>query len=289
MTNLQWIDERPIREKLEKELKKHAIELVELEATIDEYFSKDLPQYQSWVNYHFADELLQMNVLEKKVVSFGNHIEESIQLSMEMKLHPSELFAGWSEEQILDKILQEEAQKPDEELNLEGSSSSSEPASDEAREIYRRIARCLHPDLRQDAVGEVEKNLWVKAQSAYGKNDVFELQRIEQNIRCGNLEAEPITCSELIRQLEDFRKRHIALQEELKCLSKERAWKFSGRKSMANIEKELQSEFRSTLKDLKSRETYLHKTLSSWVKDTAPPEANSKLRKRTHKSQVSLF
>lgn len=288
MTTLQWIDERPIRRKLEAELAAHAEELATLETTIGEYFSRDLPQYQSWINYHFADDLVQITLLEKKVLALGNHIEESIELSMKMKLHPTDLFAGWTEDQILDKVLSTEEECAKHEAPVEASSAPQVPACSEARELYRRIARCLHPDLRGQ-VGEIEKNLWVKAQAAYAKNDIFELQRIEQNIRCGDLKAEPITCGELLRQLQDFRTQQQDLKKELGCLKQERAWQFSQRKNMSHLEREVQSEFRNTLKELKSRENYLHKTLSSWVSDPTPSESTTKARKRNHKSQVSLF
>ena len=288
MNALLWVDEGPLRKNLEKGLEELSLRLRELESSIETYFSKDLPQYQSWVNHHFADDLVQIALLEKKVRCLGQHVEESVQISMQMNLHPAELFAEWTEEEMLEKIMSEEDEVPaenDSELDI----PSKEAASGDTREVYRRIVRCLHPDLRGDSLSEVEKNLWVKAQKAYAKNDVFELLRLEKNLRCGHLADEPVSYSELLRQLEDFQKRCQSLEAEMNCLKQERAWKFSAKKRHSEIEKEIHTEFRGTIRELKSKEQHLHKTVSSWIKGKVTQVATPKPKKRASKSQVSLF
>jgi hypothetical protein len=237
------------------------------------------------LNHHFADQLSQINQLEKKVCALGHHLEESVQLSVKMNLRPEELFANWSEEQILEKIMAEEEiiDSFEQEELLETKTKIA--VSDESREIFRRLARSLHPDLR-GTLSEAEKNFWVKAQKAYAQNDSFELQRIESSLKSGTLEAEPLSCSEMLRQLDDFKKKYRELEAELRCIRSERAWNFCSKKCLSQLTKELDTEYKAVLRDLKGKEEHLQKTLHSWMQ---PKESKPKARKRSHKSQESLF
>lgn len=288
MKALLRVDEGPIREKLQNELAELSRNLEELERGLESYFSRDLPQYQSWLNHHFSDQLSEINLLEKKVSALGHHLEESVQLSVKMNLSPEELFANWSEDQILEKILKEDPRESPEQEDLLDSPTKISP-NDDSREIYRRIARSLHPDVK-GSLTEAEKNLWVKAQKAYSQNDSFELSRIEDHLRSGNEEAEPLTCSEMLRQLDDFKKKYEALKSELTCIRQERAWNFCAKKCLTQITRELTTEHKAVLRDLKSKEEHLHKTLQSWLtkKEKVAPLA-SKPKRRVHKSQESLF
>lgn len=286
MKTVLGVDEGPIREKIQNELSTLACRLAKLESSVEAYFSRDLPQYQAWLNTHFAERLNQIFELEKRVCALGHHLEESMDLSLKQNVRPEDLFANWSKEQIMEKILAdaEANETPQEELEAPRKIASSA----ESREIYRRIARCVHPDVRGNLT-ECEKNLWVKAQKAYAKNDAFELQRIEQNLKCGKIKFEPLTCSEMLKQLSDFEKKYKELEAELSCIQSERAWNFCEKKSLAQLQKELDTEYRSTLRDLKSKEEHLNKTLNSWIEQKESKAPTAKSKRRSHKSQESLF
>jgi hypothetical protein len=294
MTALLWVDERPLREKLHRELEELSSRVQNLESSVDEYFSKDLVQYQAWVNFRFADDLAQINELEKSVRILGRHVEESEQLSLQSLTNPRDLFealyGGESEEQILQKIFaqheqEERAEKLEEEICVEGQTKIS--AGRDAREIFRKIAKHLHPDVRGTELSDFEKNVWIKAQRAYSKNDTFELQRLECALRTSDDSAsEALSYSELCRQGADFQKKCESLETEVKILTGERAWQFSKRKTLSGLEREIQSEFKNTIKSLRTQETHFRRTLSSWLTPTTKPTPR---RPRSQKSQTSLF
>lgn len=287
MRSLVRVDEGPIRKKIQNELSALACRLSKLESSVEAYFSRDLPQYQAWLNTHFAERLGQISELEKRVCALGHHLEESLNLSVKMNVRPEDLFANWSADQIMEKILSD--QEGSEEPQAEFEAPQKVTASDEAKNTYRRIARCLHPDVK-GALSDAEKNLWIKAQRAYATSNTFELKRIEESLRCCNLEAEPLTCSEMLRQLSDFEKKYKELEAELKCIQSERAWNFCNKKSLHQLERELDTEYSSTVRDLKSKESHLSKTLNSWLEQKESKQVpTTKPKRRTHKSQESLF
>ncbi|MEZ4814806.1 MAG: hypothetical protein R3A80_06315 [Bdellovibrionota bacterium] len=286
MNALQWVDEKPLREKLSQELAGLSKDLLKLEQSVESYFTQDLPQFQTWLTYHFADQLAQISDLERKVCALGHHLEESLKLSVDMDLRPEDLFANWTREQMLEKVFSDEV-SAEESVQEDLPVSEKKNISGDARDVYRRIVRCLHPDLRGALTG-AEKNLWVKAQQAYARDDAFELRRIEHCLRCGDLKAEPLTCSEMMKQASEFRKKFLDLKSELECIQNERAWNFCKKKSYQSLEREIEIEYRSTLKALKAKESHLTKTLDSWLtQDTVVPAA--KQRRRAPKTQQSLF
>ena len=108
-----------------------------------------------------------------------------------------------------------------------------------------------------------------------------------QNLRKGNLSLEPISYSELTNQLQSYELKCEELESELSCLKKERAWTFSVQKKTTLLEGEIQTEFKTTIRDLKSKENHLNKTLCSWL---ASKENLPKVQKRKgSKAQASFF
>lgn len=285
MHSLLWIDEKPLRESLLGQLSEISKKLGGLRSQLDNYFSKDLPQYQSWVNQHFAAQLTEISQLEKKVCALGYHLEETVQLSLQTGRRPEELFAHWSKEEIVENLLKDEIEQGDFIEGLE-ESGVKKVVQHETRELYKRIVRRLHPDTRGE-LSEREKNLWVQAQRAYSQNDSYELFKIEQALSKGDTEVEPLSFSELLSQLEDFKKRLMQLESELSCLQMERAWGFSKKKNLSSLEGEITQEHQATLRDLKAKELHLSQTLNSWLEPKAKVAA--KPRKKASRAQESLF
>ena len=295
MSELLWIDEGPLRESLQRELKALSQELQGVEALIHDYFSRDLPQYQAWVSLNFASQLEEISQLERKVQEMGAQIEETFQMSIELNLDPNKVYQECSAQGVFRDTLKssENDEREFEEnesfeeicVNL---TSQKNCAEAEAKEIFRRIIRAIHPDLRGEALVETEKDLWVRVQRAYAENDVYELLRLEEHL-LSNKELPSIAYSGLLAQAEHVREKIEKLRKEIILLRSERAWNFSQQKNLHSVEQELSFEFQSTLKELKQKQNHFLKTVDSLQARESKTKIPKKAPKRAPKQQASLF
>lgn len=296
MLELMWIDEEPLRKALEEELKALSQELQGVEALVHDYFSRDLPQYQAWVSQNFASQLEEISQLEKKVQEMGAQIEETFQMSIELNLNPQEIYKEYSAQGYYQnsqnnekKIIEEDEVSEDHFMNA---SSQKNCAESEAKEIFRRIIRSIHPDLRGEALIETEKDLWVRVQRAYAENDVYELLRLEEHL-LSKEEVPSLAFSGLLAQSEHLKEKIGKLRKEIILLRSERAWNFSQQKNIHSVQQELTCELHSTLRDLKQKQNHFSKTFDSWQSDESksgmPKKEPKKASKRGSKQQASLF
>jgi hypothetical protein len=292
MLELLWIDERPLRKALEQELKKLSLELQRVEALIHDYFSRDLPQYQAWVSQNFASQLEEISQLEKKVKEMGAQVEETFQMSIELNVDPQKVFQECSAQGFY-KNHQETSSETEnsEEVADEPflrTTTQKNCAEIEAKEIYRRIIRAIHPDLRGEGLIETEKDLWVRVQRAYAENDVYELRRLEEHL-LSREEVPSLAYSGLLAQVDHLSEKIEKLRKEIIHLRSEKAWNFSQQKNIRLVEQELESEFQSTLKTLRQKQSYFSKTFDSWQVQDSKIKTHKKVSKRGSKQQASLF
>jgi len=296
MLELIWINEEPLRKALDDELKALSQELQGVESLVHDYFSRDLPQYQAWVSQNFASQLEEISQLEKKVQEMGAQIEETFQMSIELNLNPEEIYKEYSEQGYYQnsqnnekKFLEEDEVSED---HFMTASSQKNCAESEAKEIYRRIIRSIHPDLRGEALVETEKDLWVRVQRAYAENDVYELLRLEEHL-LSKEEVPSLAYSGLLAQTEHLKEKIGKLRKEIILLRSERAWNFSHQKNVHSVQHELTCELHSTLRDLKQKQIHFSKTFDSWHSDESksgmPKKEPKKASKRGSKQQASLF
>lgn len=293
---LMWIDEGPLRKALDEELKALSQELQGVESLVHDYFSRDLPQYQAWVSQNFASQLEEISQLEKKVQEMGAQIEETFQMSIELNLNPEEIYKEYSAQGYYQNLQNNEKKALEEDEASEdhfmSASSKKNCAESQAKEIYRRIIRSIHPDLRGEALVETEKDLWVRVQRAYVENDVYELLRLEEHL-LSKEEVPSLAYSGLLAQSEHLKEKIEKLRKEIILLRSERAWNFSQQKTIHSVQQELTCELHSILRDLKEKQNHFSKTFDSWQSDESrsgmPKKEPKKASKRGSKQQASLF
>ncbi len=294
MLELMWIDERPLRAALENELRGLSVELQEVEALIHDYFSRDLPQYQAWVTQTFSSQLEEISRLEKKVQEMGAQVEETFQTSIDLNVDPQRVYQEYSAQGFYGDY-QESGFKREQfdemdssEGHYLGATFQKNCAESEAKEVYRRIIRAIHPDLRGEGLVETEKDLWVRVQRAYAKNDLYELRRLEEHLICKE-DVPSLAYSGLLAQVEHIKDKIEKLRKEIILLRSEKAWNFSQQKNIRSVEQELNCEFESTLKNLKQKQNYFSKTFDSWQSRDSKNKISKKVSKRGSKQQASLF
>ena len=291
MSNLLWIDEGPLRKALQQELEELSRELQEVEALIHDYFSRDLPQYQAWVSLNFASQLEEISQLEKKVQEMGAQIEETFQMSIDLNLDPSRVYQECSAQGFYENSQNIESNTDEGEAHEEqfqSFSSQKKTADSDAKEIYRRIIRAIHPDLRGAALAESEKNLWVRVQRAYAENDVYELLRLEEHL-LSKEDIPSLSYSGLLVQSSHLKEKIKDLRKEIILLRSERAWNFSQQKNISSVEQELKYEFQATLKSLRQKQDHFLKTFDSLQSPGTKDKPVKKAPKRVSKLQASLF
>lgn len=112
--------------------------------------------------------------------------------------------------------------------------------------------------------------MWVRVQLAYAENDIFELRRLEEHL-LSSKEVPSLAYSSLLAQADHLSEKIEKLRKEIILLRSEKAWNFSQQKNIRSVEQELESEFQSTLKNLRQKQSYFSKTFDSWqVQDSKP-------------------
>ncbi len=298
MGELIFVDEAPLRAQINKILSKTSFRIQELEELVDAYFSRDLPQFQFWLDKNYSDTLIELAQLEKKTNNLSCQIEETIQLSMQSEVNPASLFEHLMSEGHFCESLNNDADVVDEDDEKDAFTSEAQSKiakSNNSRDLFRKMARALHPDSLKRELSDNEKNIWVKAQAAYAKNDSYELSRLDallSSMGTANTPDEPYSYSELLTQLDEFKQRLEKLNQEIYHLKNERAWGFSLRKDISPLKNIVESEFSSQIKDLKKREKELERTIKTWTKpreDLSCVANAATKRRKAPRAQSSLF
>ena len=95
----------------------------------------------------------------------------------------------------------------------------------ECKTLYRKIVTLLHPDRAGEMTPE-RKDLWLRAQDAYGDDDLLSLRSILD--RCGaGMRDQYLTCSEIIEAIADAAMQFQAVQMSRERTAKEPSWNFS--------------------------------------------------------------
>ena len=143
------------------------------------------------------------------------------------------------------------------------------------RELYRRLVRRLHPDLRADGSTAVSA-LWHEVQEAYAASDVA---RMEILLALSDIEANQMA-NQTVAQLHAVR---IELERALQALEKslreaegEDAWDFARLGPTSALRTQAERELKSDLAARTQRLELLTRTIAEWA---AGPSVNRKVNR----------
>ena len=141
------------------------------------------------------------------------------------------------------------------------------------RELYRRLVRRLHPDLRADGSAAVS-TLWHEVQEAYAASDVA---RMEILLALSDIEANRLADQSLWQMqavLAELERAACALEKSLLEAGGEDAWDFARAGANAELYKRVERQLKSDLASRSQRLDLLTRTLAEWAQ---APGANRKV------------
>jgi len=145
------------------------------------------------------------------------------------------------------------------------------------RELYRRLVRRLHPDLRADGSAAVSA-LWHEVQEAYAASDVA---RMEILLALSDIEANQManqTVAQLYAVRTELDRALRALEKSLREAEGEDAWDFARVGPTSALRTQVERQLKSELALRTQRLDLLTRTIAVWA---AGPSANRKVRLAT--------
>ena len=155
-----------------------------------------------------------------------------------------------------------------------GLADDSAPVDARVRELYRRLVRRLHPDLRADGTAAVSA-LWHEVQEAYVASDVA---RMEILLALSDIEANRTadqTLSQMHIVLAQLKRASEALEKSLREAEGEEAWDFARVGPRADLRVRVERELKANLAGRKKRLDLLNDTIAQWAHG---PIANRKVQ-----------
>jgi hypothetical protein len=151
---------------------------------------------------------------------------------------------------------------------------TSEEVDGRLKELYRRLVRRLHPDLRADGSAAVSA-LWHEVQEAYAAGDVA---RMEILLALSDIEAKR-TADQTLSQMHAVRAELLralrALEKSLLEAEAEDAWDFAISGPKPDLRLRVERELKSTLADRMRRLDLLARTVAEWARE---PVLNRRVR-----------
>ncbi len=149
----------------------------------------------------------------------------------------------------------------------------STPVDARVRELYRRLVRRLHPDLRADGSAAVSA-LWHEVQEAYGASDVA---RMEILLALSDIEANRTadqTLSQMHAVLAELERAFRALEKSLREAEGEEAWDFARMGASADLRARVERQLKADLAGRSQRLELLTRTIVDWAQG---PVTNRKI------------
>jgi len=138
------------------------------------------------------------------------------------------------------------------------------PKDDRVKELYRRLVRRLHPDLRADGSAAVSL-LWHEVQEAYAASDVAQMEIL---LALSDIEANRIadrTLSQLHAARAELARALRALEKSLLEAEGEDAWDFARIGPNAELRERVERQLKSDLTARVQRLDLFTRTIAEWA------------------------
>jgi hypothetical protein len=245
----QWsvivVDSKPFRQKVQRDYGRAVRELDAARTEAERFQQEDKPLFERWINASFGKQLTELRDIQGQLFEaqhlvnevqqeyhYGNHasIIAAYKAVMDRRAHPEEYETDDSEPSS------DEAHHDNQESNgaFDGDFSESyipranagAPKSSRLKELYRKLARRLHPDNQREITAR-EKELWHKTQAAYDEGSVEVLETILATLEVDEKGAKNANISTLMQLTESLKQRLRSLRRELSKFRRDIAWDFS--------------------------------------------------------------
>lgn len=163
---------------------------------------------------------------------------------------------------------------PEVDLPVDGPEDDSSPVDARVRELYRRLVRRLHPDLRADGSAAASA-LWHEVQEAYAATDVA---RMEILLALSDIEANRTagqTVAQMQSVLSELERALGALEKSLQEAEREDAWDFARLGANPGLHTRVERQLKTDLGHRTQRLTVLAQMISEWSQG---PVTNQKVQ-----------
>lgn len=145
---------------------------------------------------------------------------------------------------------------------------SKPPATEAARDIYRRLVQKLHPD-RGGVWNAKREHLWHEVQQAWSTADTDWLARLEIEWETANEVIGPTSpLSRLRRAIEELHAARRDTERKLREYRTSTAWRFTQAEAKRPaLQRRIESEFVHDIAFLQEQLRYLNDTIAAWEDD----------------------
>jgi hypothetical protein len=255
------IDSSPVRKKARREYEKVQRDIEKAKAELERFRTEDQPQYAKWLNSHFGALITETRELHEKLYAaqqlvsevhhefyLGEHrsIHSAYLAVIRRREHPEEFekemkeadeeddqfrrefenMFGKSEEEFFAKFGFGPDRGPDPFFPRETKSSKPKPTLARLKDLYRSLARRLHPDSGGPRSPQ-EIEWWHQTQAAYQSGDIEQLELILTLAEMQHNGAKEASVSILQQITDQFKQGLRELKRELKQYRHDAAWNFS--------------------------------------------------------------
>lgn len=300
------IDSKPIRDRARREYQKALRQLELARQELEQFEQHDKPHFSRWLNHQFGALLTEIREtshrlaaqrellfeVENEAFMSGcsyTRAYERVMRRREAPVEPEpasesnggpdpfeEFFAGSG---------QKDGRPPGDDFHEASHvSSPSGPTAPRLKELYRALARRLHPDA-QEQMSAQKKEWWHQAQAAYEQGDVEQLQVI---LTLCEIEEEGTTArtsvSLLTRITREIKSSLTALKRQLLQHRRDPAWRFGQTEDREALGRRIERLLQAELDDAKRVLATLDAQIATWARQAR----NAKARRSTIRRQPDI-
>ena len=305
------IDTKPIRQKAQRAYQKAVRDLESAKAESERYHSEDQPLFSRWLSSNFGSLLTEIRELQSKLFEaqnlvnevqqeyyFGGHssIAEAYRAVLHRRSNPpeeeepqareSEARNDSEEEREREPTVEEIAEEfwrrlnggeAGHEFHEPIASRQSERLRERVKDLYRKLARRLHPDNGR-TITPRETELWHKTQTAYELGQVEVLETILTMLEVDEKGARSASVSTLVQLTASLKRSLRTLKQQLTALRREMAWNFAQRSDKAELHRTAHASLSADRDQLIWLLTRYEAQIRRW--NSQPPVSRKRVRAR---------
>ncbi|MCE9615894.1 MAG: hypothetical protein K8T26_16610 [Lentisphaerae bacterium] len=310
------IDSTRIRQKARREYDQVRRRLARAQEELTTFESKDVPLFRQWLQAAYGPILADLQQLSQAIQTTQSRIAE-IQWAAHAWLCPPHLAAqrlqqgekpGPADEtessrpgfehndhagQWADDTMDEQSAREHQRRHgydprgaaspADGRTAAAQGSKERARrvrDIYRQIARHVHPDTRGKAMSAAVKALWLEAQNAYRQHDLEHLEMLQVRLNMETHHDRSDTQVSLLRQMTRAVKQTLKqLQSRLREQRRDPAWGFSELKDRGPLARAVGRAVRNDREGLRQQAAMLTEALRN-LQQPPPPHGRRHSRQR---------
>lgn len=292
------IDNELIRKEAIARCEKLMRDLEETREVLERHQREDLPAYANWLHANFGSMLSELYRLAEEaydLVEMLAHIQEIANeqgidyysawlIARDMQAHPERY--SRKEERKREEGESFTWEEPDESPRpSRAPGAAREEADTRVRELYRMLAKKLHPDYRQEGKwDDASSRLWNELQTAYEERDLGRLEAIAAMITGeAGVRQEDLSVSRIYALCAEYRKQLRSLKRTIKIARAEPSWEFTRRTDRRALYRSMKNSLSAELEWRKYEVAEHRRTLARW----STPQTGK--RRRVHEDEWDDF